>query len=90
MSRALPARDVESRESLGTEVREKERRGESLFRRVFSVLRRGEVREGEKEEVERREDEVEDRLEGWREGQEEGCAAKFRSGEQGWGISVEV
>lgn len=41
------------------------------------------MREGEQEEVERREDEVEDRLEGWREGQEEGCAAKFRNGEQG-------
>lgn len=49
------------------------------------MLRRGEVREGEREDEDRREDEVDDRLEGWREGQ--GCAAKR---EQGWGISVEV
>lgn len=63
MSRVLLARDVESRESLGTEVREKER-DEWLPRSLFSVLRRGEVKEGEKEEAERREDEVEDRLEG--------------------------
>lgn len=47
------------------------------------VLRRGEVREDEREEVERREDEVEDRPEGWRERQEGGCAAKVRSEEQG-------
>ncbi len=87
LSRSLLIRDVESRES---EVREEERRGEWLFRRLFSVLRRGEVRECEKEELERREDEVEDRLEGWREGQEDGCAAKFRSGEWGRGISVEA
>lgn len=45
--------------------------------------RRGEVREGEREELERRDDEVEDRLEGWREGQEEGFAAKSNSGERG-------
>lgn len=78
MSRALSARDVKSRESLGTdveEVREKEKPGELLLRSLFSVLSRGEVKEGEKEDVERREDEVDDRLEGWREGQEEGCAA---------------
>lgn len=82
MSRALLARDVESRASLVTAVREKER-GERLLRSLFSVLRREEMREREQEEVERREDVVEDRLEGWREGQEEGCAAKFRNGEQG-------
>lgn len=50
------------------------------------MLRRGEVRAGEKEEVERKDEEVEDRLEGWREGQ----AAEFKIGGQGWGISVEV
>lgn len=82
MSRVLPARDAESRESLGTAFRE-EKRGEQLFRSLFSVLRRGEVREGEWEEVERREDVVEVRLVGWRDGHEGGCAAKFRSGEQG-------
>lgn len=76
MSRPLLARDVESRESLVTAVRGKER-DEWLFRSLFSVLRRGEIREGEQEELKRREDEVEDRLEGWREGQEEGCVAKF-------------
>lgn len=79
---------MESRDSLGTDVevvREKERAGEWLLRSLFSVLRRGEVREGEREDEDRREDEVDDRLEGWREGQ--GCAAKR---EQGWGISVEV
>lgn len=59
-----------------TAVRGKER-DEWLFRSLFSVLRRGEIREGEQEELKRREDEVEDRLEGWREGQEEGCVAKF-------------
>lgn len=76
MSRPLLARDVESRESFVTAVRGKER-DEWLFRSLFSVLRRGEIREGEQEELKRREDEVEDRLEGWREGQEEGCVAKF-------------
>lgn len=69
---------MESRESLGTAFRE-EKRGEQLFRSLFSVLRRGEVREGEW----RREDVVEVRLVGWRDGHEGGCAAKFRSGEQG-------
>lgn len=54
------------------EVREKERRGDLLSRSLFSVLRRGEEREGEKEEVERSVDEVEDKLEGCRAGQEEG------------------
>lgn len=89
MSRAPLASDVESRELLGIdveEVKEKERRDESLFRSLFWVLRR----EGEKEEVERRVEEVEDRLEGWREGQEDGCTAKVKRGELVWGISVEV
>lgn len=54
------------------------------------MLRRGEVREAAKEGVERREDDVEDSLEGWREGQEEGCAAKSVSREEGWGIITEV
>lgn len=40
--------------------------------------------------MERREDEVDDRLEGWREGQEEGCAAKFKSGERAWGTVMMV
>lgn len=53
------------------------------------MLRRGEVREAAKEEVERRWDEVEDSLEGWRKEQEEGCAARFMSGEESWGIIVE-
>lgn len=47
------------------------------------MLRRGEVSEAVREEVERREDEVEDRLEGWSKGQEEDCAAKFMSEELG-------
>lgn len=54
------------------------------------MLRRGEVKEVAKEEVERREDEVEDSLEGWKEEQEEGCAAKSLSGQESWGIIVEV
>lgn len=88
MSRGPPARDVESRESLGTEeVREKERRGESLARSLFWVLTRGEAREGKREEVERREDDVEERMDGWREEQEEGWATKR---EEGWGIAMEV
>lgn len=63
MSRAPPVSDEESRDSLGTVEREKETGG-WLVRSLFSVLRREEVREGEREEAERREDEVEDRLEG--------------------------
>lgn len=82
MNRTLLATDVESRESLVTAVRGKER-DEWLFRSLFSVLRRGEIREGEQEELKRREEEVEDRLEGWREGQEEGCVAKLSNAEQG-------
>lgn len=88
MSRALLVRDVESRDLLRTEVGEKE--SDELSRSLFLVLRKGEVREGEREEVERSEDEVEVRLEGCREGQEEGCVAKFKSGAQGGGISMEV
>lgn len=42
------------------------------------MLGRGEVSKGEKEGVERRVDEVEVRLEGWREGQEEVSAVKFK------------
>lgn len=80
MNRPLLATDVESRESLVTEVSGKER-DEWLFRSLFSVLRRGEIREGEQEESKRREEEVDERLEGWREGQEEGCVAKFSNGE---------
>lgn len=82
MSRALPARDLKCRDSLGPDVegvREKERLGEWSLRSLFSVLTRGELSKGEKVEVERREDEVDDRLVGWREGQEEVCAAKFKS-----------
>lgn len=70
-------------------VREEEERSEQLDRSLLSVLRRGEMMEAEHEEVERREDEVEDRLEGWREGHEKGCAATFNNREHGWGVSVE-
>lgn len=53
------------------------------------MLRMGEERDAAKEEAERREDEVEDSREGWREGEEE--AARFTSGERVcWGITVEV
>lgn len=76
------ARDVESREPWGTDAGaaeegkgKTETRGERLLRSVFWVLRKDEVREGEQreEEVERRVDVVEDKLEGCREGQEDGC-----------------
>lgn len=90
MSRAPLGRDVESKEAFGTEeVKEKERLGESVVRSLFWVLRRGEVREAAREEVERREDEVEHRLEGWSKELEEGCAAELMSEEQGWGIISE-
>lgn len=46
------------------EVKGKEGERELGVKNLFSVLRRGEEREGAKAEVERREDEVEDRLEG--------------------------
>lgn len=91
MSRTELGRDVESRDSLETEeVKEEEKRGDWLVRSLFSVLRREVVREGDKEEAERREDEVEQRLEGWREEQEGGCVANFMSGEQAWDFSKEV
>lgn len=70
-------------------VMEEEERSEQLDRSMFSVLRRGEMMEAEHEEVERREDEVEDRLEGWREGHEKGRAATFDNREHGWSVSVE-
>lgn len=54
------------------------------------MLTRGELREDDNEELERREDEVEDNLEGWREGQEEGCAANCMSGERGWFTNTEL
>lgn len=63
-SRALLlAKDVESRELLVVAVKEGNS-GELLVRRLFSVLRRVEIGEGEQEEAERREDTVEERLEG--------------------------
>lgn len=72
MTRALSPRDVESKDFLVIEeVKEKDRLGNSVVRRLFWVLRRGEVRVAAKEEEEgRREEEVEDSLEGWREMQE--------------------
>lgn len=80
------ARVVERKEPWGAKagaVEEEEeedgkRRGACLFRSLFSVLRRGEVSDSEQqeEEVEKgKVDVVEDRLEGWREGQEEGCSS---------------
>lgn len=67
------SRDVESKEPRATEEEMEEEEGRmsgSLFRSVFWVLRKREVREGEEEEVEeeRRVEVVEERLEGWREG----------------------
>lgn len=62
-----------------TAVKE-ENRGKLLVRSLFSVLRRAEIGEGEQEEEERREDTVEDRLEGWRDGHDEGCTMELRSG----------
>lgn len=61
------ARDVETRD-VSAEVKEKESGGGSVFRSLFWVLRRDEEMEGE--ERERREDVVEDSLEGCREGHE--------------------
>lgn len=76
----LLVKDVESRELLVVAVKE-ENRGELLVRSLFSVLRRAEIGEGEQEESERREDTVEDRLEGWRDGHDGGGAVEVRSGE---------
>lgn len=87
LSRVLLAKDVESRESAVTAVKE-ENRGKLLVRSLFSVLRRAEVGEAEQGEEERREDTVEDRLEGWRDGHDGGCAVEVRSGEMC--ISVEL
>lgn len=63
-----------------TAVKE-ENRGKLLVRSLFSVLRRAETGDGEQEESERREDTVEDRLDGWRDGHDGGCAVELRSGE---------
>lgn len=86
LNKALLARDEERAASSRTEeVREKERWGESVVRSLFWVLRRGEAIE----EVERREDVVEERLDGWKEEQKEGPAEDFMSREA-WGKVVEV
>lgn len=50
-----------------TAVKE-ESRGKLLVRNLFSVLRRAELGEAEQREAESREDTVEDRREGWRDG----------------------
>lgn len=58
-------RALETRNPLATDVRQEEVVStEGMDRSVFSVLRRGDVNEDEHEEVQRIEDEVEDRLEG--------------------------
>lgn len=57
-------REVESRYPSATDVRQEDVRSEGLDSSVFSVLRRGDVNEDKHEEVQRREDEVEHRLEG--------------------------
>lgn len=65
MRREPQAREVESSElSPAEEVEEKQRLGDAVARSLFWVLRRGEAVEYE---AERREDEVEDSLDGWRE-----------------------
>lgn len=65
LRREPPARVAESSESSGADkVEEKQRLGDAVARSLFWVLRRGEAVE---EEAERREDEVEDSLDGWRE-----------------------
>lgn len=87
LSKVLLAKDVGSRESLVTAVKE-ENRGKLLARSLFSVLRRAEAREGEQGEADRRVDIVEDRLEGWRDGHDGGCVEEVRSGETC--ISVEL
>lgn len=74
-------REVETKYSLATAV--------WLDRSLFSVLRRGDVSEDEHKEVQRREDEVEDRLEDWQERKEGGCASWFSKLEQGCGITVD-
>lgn len=57
-------RAVDTRYPLATDVRQEVVGTERLDRSVFSVLRRGDVKEDEDGEVQRREDEVEDKLEG--------------------------
>lgn len=82
---------METKYSLATDVRQEEVvRTEWLDRSMFSVLRRGDVSEDEHEEVQRREEDVEDRLEGLRAGEDEGCAAWFNKREQACGITVDV
>lgn len=54
------------------------------------MLRRGESRDDDNKELEKREDEVEERLEGWREEQEGDCAANCNSGERGCVTSMEL
>lgn len=67
---------METKYSLATAVRPEEVvRTEWLDRSMFSVLSRGDVSEDEHEEVQRREEDVEDRLEGLRAREDEGCAA---------------
>lgn len=86
-------RELETKYSLATDVKQEEVvRTEWLDRSMFSVLRRGDVSEDEHEEVQRREEEVEveDRLEGLRAGEDEGCAAWFSKREQASGITVDV
>lgn len=82
---------METKYSLATDVRQEEVvRMEWLDRSMFFVLRRGDVSEDEHEEVQRREADVEDRLEGLRMGEDDGCAAWFSKIEQACGITVDV
>lgn len=76
----LLTKDVDSRELLVAPLKE-ENSGKLLVRRLLSVLRRAEIGEGEQEEPERREDTVEEKREGWRDGHDGGCATEPRSGE---------
>lgn len=76
---------VKSSESSGAdEVEEKHRLGDAAARSLFWVLRRGEAVE---EEAERREDEVEDSLDGWREETYDG-AVVLRSPDGGFIMEV--
>lgn len=82
---------METKYSFATDVRQEEVvRTEWLDRSMFSVLRRGNVNEDEHEEVQMREEDVEDRLEGLRTGEDEGCAAWFSKRERACGITVDV
>lgn len=81
---------METKYSSAIDVRQIEVvRPEWLDRSMFSVLRRGDVSEDEHEEVQRREEDVEDRQEALRAG-DEGCAAWFSKREQACGITVDV